>query len=218
MWLAVWVYWSMLFCIFCKVSATAIDNMKKDLDSVSIPLMKGLSLCHHVYSNNGFIFYRRLACSCTAPAICQCFDPVCYLPPSEMSCSSLPTSSTAADSIDDLGLPSLPLPLSHQIKSNCPELPKDGDFVVLQLPLSGKCNSQVYYIGYVMGSTPPSGGWRIQCMRRQNNSISEFIFPVIDDICEYQLSDIVQVLQQPKLIRHVHHFSDNLSSFMPNLH
>jgi hypothetical protein len=66
-----------LFTSPYKVSSVSIDNMRAVLHAEDIPEMRGISSCHHVFSDDdGFICFRYLSCHCApAPQHCLCYKP-----------------------------------------------------------------------------------------------------------------------------------------------
>jgi hypothetical protein len=60
--------------------------------------------------------------------------------------------------------------------------------------------------------------WQIQCMRRYNNSLTEFVYPEKSDISIYFTDAIVHILKPPKIVRNsIHVFSEDLSPYIPTL-
>ena len=70
----------------------------------------------------------------------------------------------------------------------------------------------MYYIGLVICAD--GEGWRIQCLRRKQDTPNAFLYPAQEDIATYCEDVILKVLQPPKVVRNVYHFSrDELGAF-----
>jgi hypothetical protein len=57
----------------------------------------------------------------------------------------------------------------------------------------------------------------VQYMRRHRSSSNQFVFPIIPDIHAYSLNDIVRILGQPKIVRDIHNFPDDVSEYLSHL-
>jgi hypothetical protein len=92
-------------------------------------------------------------------------------------------------------------------------LPIEADaYVVIKLLPKGKRTAHpVFYIGSVV--CQEKDRWKLQCMLRHKSSMNCFVYPVHEDIDIYPESDIIKVLKTPKVVKTVHHFSDDLSEF-----
>jgi hypothetical protein len=79
-----------------------------------------------------------------------------------------------------------------------------------------KLAAPVYYIGSVIRTGQlkgPEVSWEIQCMRRHEYSLCKFVYPQVLDVSSFYESDIIKVLQQPKVVHLIHHFSDDFTEY-----
>jgi hypothetical protein len=117
-----------------------------------------------------------------------------------------------------------PTPSSSEC-SDVPELPKfprptpensltlkEEDFVVLKLiSQAKKSRNAVYYVGHVLRKI--GSQWEIECLRRHRLHLNKFIYPTVPDVSIYDSSDVIRILQTPKIVHMVYHFADDLSSY-----
>jgi hypothetical protein len=95
-------------------------------------------------------------------------------------------------------------------------VPCAGNYVVVKyIPFGQKKMIPAYYVGLLLNESS-DGIWRIKCMRRRG-TLNKFTFPRVDDISEFQVTDIMTFLTEPKLVRAVHHFTDDFSRFSSTL-
>ncbi len=185
----------------------------------AVPPMKGISNCHHVYTGDDCsVWYRDLVCLCDPGTQCNC------LPPQRWNASP------SAPPIQHL---SLPLPRTdhpstsglttsehHQKSEMCNSLSladgkmlSVGDFVIVRVvPEGRKQVHPIYFVGSII-SGQDDDAWTIKCMRRHRSLPTHFVFPDVDDIDTYKTSDILEVLLTPKIVRNIHHFSNDFSTF-----
>jgi hypothetical protein len=105
-----------------------------------------------------------------------------------------------SESHGENALPKFPLPIER------------GTFVLLKLQPGGKKNAQpVFYVGSIVCRV--KNGWKIRCLRRKRGSTKCFTFPDREDESVYTDSDIVQVLESPKIMRSIHHFHEDFSVY-----
>jgi hypothetical protein len=89
------------------------------------------------------------------------------------------------------------------------------DFVLISYASGLKKTAFLHYVGYVRRVSAES--FEIQCMRRHQSSLHQFVFPTNPDIGNYKADDIIQILGKPKVSRAVHFFPDDLSAYRNTL-
>jgi len=83
---------------------------------------------------------------------------------------------------------------------------------VIKLQSQKKKSQPLLYVGLVI--VRESGvSWRIKCMRRNRSHTNQFVFPTVEDVDVCLDDEIVWVLQPPKVVRNIYHFSDDMSTF-----
>jgi hypothetical protein len=126
-------------------------------------------------------------------------------------------SNTTSSEEDQEEIP-LPPPLAVRSKAFAEKKDREcqnskvGDYVILQLQPDGKRKVQpVFYAGFVLRQQGED--WEISCLRRHNESVTQFYYPKREDVSLYSDGQIVMHLHEPKKVRDVYHFSDDLSQY-----
>jgi hypothetical protein len=90
------------------------------------------------------------------------------------------------------------------------------DFVIVKLiPQARRSCKPVFYVGHVIRKMDDC--WEIECLRKHGSQANQFIYPPVSDISLYPYSDIVAILNKPKDVHMVYHFSDDFSIYGSSL-
>jgi hypothetical protein len=87
----------------------------------------------------------------------------------------------------------------------------EEDFVLFRVVPTGKRRESVYFAGSVIKKL--NTDLEIKCMRRKGISGARFVYPSADDIESYELKDVAMILDNPKIVRNVFNFPNDLSSY-----
>jgi hypothetical protein len=110
------------------------------------------------------------------------------------------------------GLQNVELPTVKKTSAHVMLAIKVNDYVVIKMQSQKKKSPPLLYVGLVI--VRESGvSWRIKCMRRNRSHTNQFVFPTVEDVDVYLDDEIVGVLQPPKVVRNIYHFSDDMSTF-----
>jgi hypothetical protein len=199
------------------VTATEIEAKKPWVMS----LLKDHSTIKGIQRHHCFTFPKN-----QLPTMARCFGAFPFtikVSQSELREPEVPPPSSSCSS---------PLPLKERIQCSTsntqinqhPVMPElvpvcSGDFVVIKMIPEGKRKVQSVYFVACLLSEEADKTWNVRCMRRyRSTSLTQFIYPVQNDIGIYHENDFLVNLGTPsKVIRNVHHFDADMSAFVVGL-